>query len=237
VALDVEPEHARPWIEAARPTHPSVVDTRHVTDELFGFTNIPMAVWIDEHGTLVRPAEYASIERSPLRDLEIPDGLPERMERTLREVKAIPDDSEAYRAALLDWVRHGAASRFALSPDEVVERSRPRPDHEARAAACFELGEHLRRTVGPDAAVPWWREAHRLFPENWTYKRQAWTLVTTPAGATENDLAQGPNDVYEGNWLDDVIAHGGGAAYYERPQLEATSVEGADDGSATRPQG
>jgi hypothetical protein len=67
--------------------------------------------------------------------------------------------------------------------------------------------------------VPWWREAHRLYPSNWTYKRQAWTLVTTPEGATENDLMQGPNDVYEGNWLDDVLAGGGGEHYTIVPQL------------------
>ena len=58
--------------------------------------------------------------------------------------------------------------------------------------------------------MPWWREAHRLDPANWTYKRQAWTLVTTPEGAEDNDLMQEPNDVYEGNWLDDVVAGGGG---------------------------
>jgi hypothetical protein len=81
------------------------------------------------------------------------------------------------------------------------------------------LGEYLRRTVSPDAAVPWWREAHRLYPANWTYKRQAWTLVTTPEGATENDLMQGPNDVYTGNWLDDVLAAGGGQHYTVIPQL------------------
>ena len=34
--------------------------------------------------------------------------------------------------------------------------------------------------------------------------------VATPEGAEDNDLVQGPNDVYEGNWLDDVIAGGGG---------------------------
>ena len=56
-------------------------------------------------------------------------------------------------------------------------------------------------------------------PGNWTYKRQAWTLVTTPEGATEYDLIQGPTDVYTGNWLDDVLASGGGAAYSTRPQL------------------
>ncbi len=221
VALDIEPEHTYQWIDAAAPTHPSVIDTRHVTGELFGFDNIPMAVWIDEHGTIVRNAESASVERSPLRDMAVPEDLPDRMTEMLTEVKAIPDDAAAYRAAIVDWVTHGAESRYVLSPDEVIARSRPRGRAEAEATACFELGEHLRREVGPDAAVPWWRRAHELDPANGTYKRQAWTLVTTPPGATENDLIQGPNDVYTGNWLDDVLASGGGAAYSTRPRLES----------------
>ena len=219
VALDIEPAHTHKWIDAASPTHPSLIDTTHATGDLFGFINIPMAVWIDETGTIVRPAESASIERSPLRDMDIPEGLPERLDTTFRVVKAIPDVSEEYRAAVVDWAHRGSESPFALSADEVVARSQPRGDHEARAAACFELGEHLRRTVGAEAAVPWWREAHRLYPANWTYKRQAWTLVTTPEGAAENDLMQGPNDVYEGNWLDDVIAGGGGEAYVVLPRF------------------
>lgn len=219
VAIDVEPSHAHRWIDAAQPTHPSLIDTRHVTDELFGFVNIPMAVWIDEQGMLVRPAEAASIERSPLRSRPIPEGLPDRIERALREVQKMPDVSDEYRAAIADWAQHGSESPYALPPDEVVARSLPRDTDSARAAACFELGEHLRRTVGSDAAVRWWREAHRLQPDNWTYKRQAWTLVTTPPGAPENDLMQGPNDVYEGNWLDDVIASGGGEAYTIVPRL------------------
>jgi hypothetical protein len=218
VALDVEPQHAYKWIDAARPTHPSLIDTTHVTDELFGFVNIPMAVWIDETGTIVRPAEGASIERSPLADMDIPDGLPDRLDRMLREVKKIPDTAVAYRAAIADWVDQGSASRYVLSPETVVARSQPRGLDEARAAACFELGEYLRRTVSPEAAVPWWREAHRLYPANWTYKRQAWTLVTTPAGA-DSDLMQFPNDSYEGNWLDDVLAAGGGEHYTIVPQL------------------
>jgi hypothetical protein len=220
VALDINPEHAKPWIALAEPTHPSLIDTTHITDELFGFINVPMAVWIDENGMLVRPAEAASIERSPLRDQEVPTGLPPRIEKMYREVKSIPDDSEEYRLAILDWARNGAESKYAMSPDEVVAASQPVSSNQSRAAACFALGEHLHRTVGHDAAVPWWREAHALYPENWTYKRQAWTLVTTPEGATENDLMQGPNEVYSGNWLDDVIAAGGGGSYSVRPQLE-----------------
>lgn len=221
VALDIEPAHTSQWIDAAAPTHPSLIDTRHVTGELFGFDNIPMAVWIDEDGTIVRNAESASIERSPLRDMDVPANLPDRMTEMLTEVKAIPDDAEAYRAAIVDWVTRGAASRFALSSDEVIARSRPRGTEQAEATACFELGEHLRRQVGPDAAVPWWRRAHALDPANWTYKRQAWTLVTTAPDATENDLIQAPNDVYAGSWLDDVLASGGGAAYTTRPRLES----------------
>lgn len=219
VALDVEPAHTHRWIDAASPAHPSLIDTRHVTGELFGFINIPMAAWIDEDGMLVRNAESASIERSPLRDMDIPEGLPERMVRMMTEVKAIPDDAGAYRAAVVDWVDQGADSPYALSPDEVIERSRPRGADDAEAAACFELGQHLRAGGHDEAAVTWWRRAHALDPANWTYKRQAWTLVTTPEDAEQNDLVQGPNDVYEGNWLDDVVASGGGASYTVRPQL------------------
>ena len=217
--MDVEPRHTYKWIDAAAPSHPSLIDTTHVTDELFGFVNIPMAVWIDEEGTIVRPAESASIERSPLRDMDIPGGLPERMTAMLTEVKVITDHADDYRAAIVDWVRDGAASRFVLSPDEVIARSRPRGAAEAQAAACFELGEHLRTAVGDEAAVPWWRRAHDLDPGNWTYKRQAWTLVTTAPDAAESDLMQGPNEVYAGNWLDDVVAGGGGVNYTIRPQL------------------
>ena len=220
VALDIDPAHAKPWIDAASPTHPSLIDTTHCTNDLFGFINVPMAVWIDENGMIVRPAEQASIERSPARDMEIPEGIPDRLKTMIGEVKKIPDDSAAYRAALLDWVRNGSNSPYAMTPDEVVEASRPMSRDTSLAGANFAMGEYLHRTVGHDAAVPYWRAAHALDPANWTYKRQAWTLVTTPAGATENDLMQGPNDVYDGNWLDDVLAAGGGSNYYVRANLE-----------------
>ena len=214
MALDINPEHARSWITAAAPTHPSLIDTTHVTDELFGFMNVPMCVWIDEDGMIVRPAEVATIEHYLRRDAPVPDHLPDRIKEMMVEVKKLESKPDAYRAAIRDWVEHGSESAYALSPEEVVVRSGGRPIEHATAAAYFELGQHLFRTEGNDAAVPWWREAHRLYPENFTYKRQAWTLVTTPEGAESNDLIQGPNDVYEGNWLDDVRAIGGGDHYY-----------------------
>jgi len=218
VALDLDPAQALPWIEAAAPTHPSLIDSSHLIDEMFGITNVPMAVWIDEDGVLVRPAESASIEVSGFRDMEISEDLPERLQLALGEIKKMPETAEEYRAAIADWVSLGASSAFALSADEVVARSLPRPLDHARAAACFELGQHLHQTEGKDAAIPWWKEAHRLHPENWTYKRQAWTLESTPPGEP-SDLAQEVTEVYGTSWLDDVLALGGGANYGVTPQL------------------
>jgi hypothetical protein len=214
VALDAGgADSARPWIEAAQPTHPALIDEAHLTDELFGFVNVPSAVWIDEQGVLVRPAHAAHVRHSPLRTMDIPDGLG-RIGEMLHEVKKIRADPDLYLEAIHDWAAHGAASRFALSPDEVVARSRPRPRQHAEAAASFEMGQHLWHAGEGEAAVGWFRRAHALQPENWTYKRQAWTLATTEPGQV-SDLIQGPTDEYEGNWLDDVRA-AGAENYYEQ---------------------
>jgi tetratricopeptide (TPR) repeat protein len=198
VALDTGgPDAARPWIEAAKPEHPSLIDQAHLLDELFGIVNVPSGVWIDEAGMIVRPPEPAfPIRRQPAgARREPPPDAPPRMLALIEAVSKIRIDPETYVAALRDWVANGAASRYALSPDEVIERSQPRGVDEATAAAHFELGQHLYRAGRQDEAVPHFREAHRLQPDNWTYKRQAWTFA---------DPGQGPTDLYEGNWLDDV---------------------------------
>ena len=47
VALD-EPGAARPFIEAAAPGYPCLIDREHRVAELFNMINVPTAVWIDE---------------------------------------------------------------------------------------------------------------------------------------------------------------------------------------------
>ena len=173
---------------------------------------MPNAVWINEDGIIVRPSHPAHIQVSALRTMEVPEGLG-RLGEVLTEVKKIRTDPLAYVDAIRDWVAHGPASRFALAPDQVIEGSRPRSTDDASAAAAFDLGQHLWRTGQHDAAVPWFRKAHELAPGNWTYKRQAWTFATTKPGEP-SDLLQGPNDLYEGNWLDDV-RKAGAENYYE----------------------
>ncbi|MBN4059693.1 TlpA family protein disulfide reductase [Acidimicrobium ferrooxidans] len=218
VALDIDPEKARHWIEAAAPTHPSLIDSHHRIDELLGISNVPMAVWIDESGTLVRPAEAAAIKVSALRSIEITDDLAENLKLVLTEVKAMPDTGDAYRAAIVDWVEKGSDSEFALEPYEVIARSQPRPKQHSEAAACFAMGNHLFETEGKEAAIEWWKRAHALYPENWTYKRQAWTLETTPDGEP-SDLLQEVDDAYGTSWIDSVLELGGGANYTVVPDL------------------
>ena len=89
-----------------------------------------------------------------------------------------------------------AASTYALSPDDVVARSRPRNIAGAAAAAQFELGQHLHRRGDHAAAIPHWREAHRLDPDNWTYRRNAWNF--------EDPVRQGRTDAYDSSWIEDV---------------------------------
>lgn len=197
VALDIDPEEARPWIERAQPEHPSLIDRAHVVDELLGVVNVPNSVWIDEEGMIVRPAEPAFPERPsvPWRDAPLPEDISEHMREVLGEARKIRIEPQKYTAALRDWVEKGADSPYALSPDEVIERSGERGDEEAKAAAHFELGQHLWRAGRNDLAAPHWREAHRLQPDNWTYKRQAWRLA---------DPEQGPTRLYDSDWLSDV---------------------------------
>jgi hypothetical protein len=195
VALDTNVEAARRIIEQVAPSHPALIDQEHAVDALFGIVNVPTGGWIDEDGMIVRPPEPAFPGRAVYRDMKVPDTLPQRVQEMLAEAAKIRAEPEKYVAALRDWVEHGKDSRHALAPEEVIERSRPRPAEEALAAAHFELGAHLHRIERTDDAVRHWREAHRLQPDNWTYKRQAWSLA---------DPLQGPTDLYEGDWLSDV---------------------------------
>ena len=210
VALDTGgAEAAGPWIDLAKPEHPALVDEAHLVDELLGVVNVPSGVWIDEEGVIVRPPEPAFPGRVVLAELDLPDDLPPRLAEMLAESQKIQVEPERYLNALRDWAARGAESKFALPPDEVIERSRPRPPDESRAAASFEIAQHLHRNGHPADAVRWFREAHRLQPDNWTYKRQAWSFV---------DVLQGPTDEYEGDWLSDVRAIGA-KNYYPRVEL------------------
>jgi hypothetical protein len=188
---------ARPFDEAAHPTHPSLVDQAHEMVALFGMTNVPFAIWIDEDGAIVRPAEVAFAPRQSRDDTQdreaFMEQLPERQRTIIAAMTVNMRDTDRYAVAVRDWVANGAESRYVLSEEEVIERSRPRPPEFGLAAAHFDLAQHLHRAGFPLDAVPHFQEAHRLDPTNWSYHREALSLV---------DPAWG--EVYERDMLSEV---------------------------------
>jgi hypothetical protein len=154
---------------------------------------VPSGIWIDEDGSIVRPPETAYPRRPAFLDREVRAEDPPHVRERLLAVRKLRIDAEVYMRALRDWVALGSRSRYALSADEVLRRVRARSMDEAQAAAHFELGQYLSGKEA--AAVAHFRAAHRLQPDNWTYKRQAWSLA---------DPTQGPTKLYEGDWLSDV---------------------------------
>jgi len=172
VALDSGgPAKAAQWIHAARATHPSLIDERHVTAELYGVVNVPEAVWIDESGRIVRPTETAGSSDAFRTQLDrstkqmSPEGLAER-----ERVRG------AYVHALRDWAEAGPASAYALSEDAARRRLPRHADAHARAAATFRLGQYLHAREHAEAASPYLAEARRLHPESWSLRRQTWEL-------------------------------------------------------------
>lgn len=205
-------EASRPYVEAAAPEHPSLVDLEHRMDVLFGVVNVPNVVWIDEHGVIVRPAEPgwpdvrqagpASFgERLPR--VSRAKTAPSRPEGSVRRSAVLQSgqDRTTYPARIRDWVERGAASEFALSPAEVVAHSQPRSPDVSAGAAQFELANHLWRGGNRDLAIAHFNECHRLQPDNWTYKRQAWSLVSNErVGGEFGRFIQGPLEGEEDDW-------------------------------------
>jgi len=147
---------AGPWITAAHPSFTVLIDETHLVTRLYGMVNVPTAVWIDEQGRIVRPSEVAFVD--------------DRFKR-FHGMDAAP-----YLAAIRDWVAEGERSAFVLSEAALRERLASRnPDH-VLADAEFALGEYLYKTGHGPAAVPHFKEAQRLNPESWNFKRQAWAL-------------------------------------------------------------
>jgi hypothetical protein len=179
VAMDARPEAARPWIEAARPSYPCLIDRNHHVAELYHMVNVPQAVWIDEGGRIVRPTESA--------------GAYEGFRAMDRVTRKVPDDVAAVTAqakrtyvdAVRDWVVRGAASVHAFRPGQAAARLRLPDDRVARAHAHFRLGQHLLRHGHPAEAEVQFAEARGLHPDSWNIWRQT-------AAIDARGLAAGP---------------------------------------------
>ena len=119
VALDIGgAEAARPYIEAAQPQHPSLIDRAHLCDELLGIVNVPSSVWIDEHGTIVRPAEPAWPGSTPVLDMlpALTAALPPERKAVIDEVRGFHITPEVTAMMLRDWAERGLTARTCSRP-------------------------------------------------------------------------------------------------------------------------
>ena len=147
---------AGPWITAAKPEYTALIDERQIVTQKYHMVNVPTAVWIDERGRIVRPNEVAFIDD---------------------RFKSFTNmESANYIDAIRDWAARGAKSIYALSEDQLKARLRPVNDDRLQADAEFALGEFLFKQGKGADAIPHFKEAQRLDPDNWNYKRQAWAL-------------------------------------------------------------
>ncbi len=168
-------EAAEPWIRAAHPEHPSLIDTQHRVPELYGTRNVPAAFWIDEDSLIVRANDPIFARRRS----------PGTEEVTI---------NEAYLQALRDWVARGSDSAYIQ--DDAATRSRmmaPKME-DIQAMAYFRLGSHLSHTGHSQDAVVHFKRAQALRPQNWNYKRQAWNLgdIERDYGTTMQEAREDP---------------------------------------------
>lgn len=145
VALDNSIDDARPWIEAADPSFPVVVDSAHVTAERFGITNVPSTVWIDEDGRVVKPPTI-----SPGDD-------------QFKDFTKI--DASTHHEALRRWVNDGVV------PDVEAAPGSARTAEEQLAQAERRVGAFLHGRGQAEAAGAHLARAAALAPWDWTVRR------------------------------------------------------------------
>lgn len=186
---------AGPWITAANPTYTALIDDKHLVTKLYNMVNVPTGVWIDEHGKIVRPNEVAFVDDR----FKNFSGL----------------DSAPYLNALKDWIEKGSRSIYVMSEARLRERLTLNDPNIILAAAEFGLGEQLYKAGHLPEAIPHFKEAQRLNPKSWNYKRQAYALSDA-----QRD--------YGTTFMDEVNKAGGSKLYYTPPDLPAGSDQRKD---------
>lgn len=173
------------WITDAKPTYTALIDQEHLVSKLYNMVNVPTGVWINEQGRIVRPNEVAFVDE--------------------RFKKFTGLDPAPYLNAIRDWAEKGDKSAFVMSEAQLEQKLAPPDPNIALASAEFGLGEQLYKMGHTAEAIPHFKEAQRLNPKSWNYKRQAYAL------SSEKD--------YDTTFLKEVEKAGGSKVYYALPEL------------------
>ena len=180
VAMDSRDGDPLPWIEAAKPTYVCLIDRDHRLAELYGVVNVPEAIWIDEKGRIVRPAETAGAYEGFRKMNRATREMPEDVARTMAQART------TYLDAIRDWVRRGDASEHAFRPEQARAHLPAVNEDIATAQAMFRLGQFLIRRGECEEGDRWLAEASKRHPDSWCIWRQR-------AGVNDQGLAALPD--------------------------------------------
>ncbi len=196
-------ETATEFIEAAAPQYVTLIDTEHHIADLYNMVNVPQSVWIDEDGTIVRPAETA--------------GSHDAWRSMNREDMSMPDDSaaiaakakETYVNAVRDWAVNGSDSKHVFDAAAARAHLKLPNENTALANANFRLGRYLHSIGKIEEAEGFLNTASDLRPESWNIYRQ-----------TMNLKALGPMGLAADEEYFKRVDALGSKRYYEPPDLE-----------------
>lgn len=139
---------ARPWIEKASPTHPSLVDEAHHLGELYNMVNVPTVVWIDEEGRIARPNDVAFTTEWGGKYAEV--------------------STDEQMALLRSWVRGETPSK----PEDVLRgQIAPVTAESQEARAHFGLGWWLLQSGHTGAAEHHFHLGGELAPDDFMIRR------------------------------------------------------------------
>src|SRR5262245_31744510 len=134
VAMDSREGDPLPWIEAAKPTYVCLIDRDHRLAELYGVVNVPEAIWIDEKGRIVRPAETAGAYEGFRQMNRATREMPEDVARTTAHART------TYLDAIRDWARHGARSPHVFTAEQARAHLPALTEDTATAQAMLQIG-------------------------------------------------------------------------------------------------
>ena len=152
IAVDERTDDVRPWIDGL--TMPVLIDSDRVFCDLYGVTNVPTVVWIDEDSRIVRP------------------NSPAFGDDTFKEFHGI--DSAKHHDDLRGWV--SGSWNAPSAADVAALRTAPTADEQA-ARTHFRLGVWLLRSGHTEHAAMQFARAGELAPDDFTIRRAAMPLV------------------------------------------------------------
>ncbi len=148
MALDRCVDDPRPFIEAAKPTHPSLIDTDHLLTELYHIVNVPTILWIDEEGTVCRPHDSQF--------------------GTDTFTQYHGKRSAPYLEMVREWVREGTG---VLSTAEVRAHQLPPTEETQLSRVERALAWHFHKQGRIEASERHFERACELAPKDWTIRR------------------------------------------------------------------